>query len=66
VAKKHVTFIAPDSYKHDFWKLVANIGQSAANNLNIDLKVIYSESNRFSSKRIIEQIFQKKYKTKMP
>jgi len=62
MAKTHVTFIAPDSNKHDFWKLVANIGQSAANNLDIDLEIIYSESNRFSSKRIIEKIVNQKNK----
>jgi ABC-type sugar transport system substrate-binding protein len=57
-----VTFVVPDTTGPIFWNLVANVGHSVADDLDVDLEVTYSAGNRFDSKLVIEKISRRKIK----
>ncbi len=61
-ASSKVTFIIPDKEGPIFWQLVSEISQASANNLNIELNVINSDSNRFALKSTIEDIINSEHK----
>jgi len=61
-ADTKVTFIVPDVKGPVFWKLVADTSLAAANDLNIDLEIIYSNSNRFALLETISQIIKQENK----
>lgn len=51
--KVQVLFIVPDKAGPHFWTLVNSVAQSAADDLNFKLEVVYSNSDRFA---ILEEI----------
>ncbi|GLX79238.1 sugar ABC transporter substrate-binding protein [Thalassotalea insulae] len=51
-----VTFIIPDQKGPIFWQRVAQISQAAADSLNIKLKLINTDPNRFALKETIHQV----------
>ncbi|MFT5676516.1 MAG: ABC-type sugar transport system substrate-binding protein [Paraglaciecola sp.] len=57
-----VTFVVPDGTGPLFWNLVADVGRSVADDLDVDIEVVHSASNRFDSKLAIEKILQRKTK----
>ncbi|MFT4939295.1 MAG: ABC-type sugar transport system substrate-binding protein [Paraglaciecola sp.] len=57
-----VTFVVPDGTGPLFWNLVADVSRSVADDLDVDIEVTYSASNRFDSKLVIEKISQRKIK----
>jgi len=61
-ANTKVTFIVPDIKGPLFWQLVADTSLAAANDLNINLNIIYSAPNRFALLETIKQIIEQKNK----
>jgi ABC-type sugar transport system substrate-binding protein len=58
----HISFVVPDEKGPMFWDLVAEIALSAAQDLDVELEVLYSASNRFASKQVIEEIARRDIK----
>ncbi|MEW6983794.1 ABC transporter substrate-binding protein [Colwelliaceae bacterium 6471] len=61
-ANINVTFIVPDSKGPLFWQLVSHVGESAARSLEVDFEVIYSDSHRFASKAVVDEIISREHK----
>ena len=61
-AETKVTFIVPDVQGPIFWQLVAQTSIAAANDLNIDLDIIYSNNDRFALIEKINQIIAQENK----
>lgn len=57
-----VTLIVPDKQGPIFWQFVSDVSQAASKSLNIDLKIIYGDSNRFSLKSTIDKILLRQQK----
>ncbi len=54
-----VVFIVPDNKGPLFWSLVTDISASVASSLAVDLEIIYSDSDRFSSLNAISAVSQR-------
>jgi ABC-type sugar transport system substrate-binding protein len=61
-ADTKVTFIVPDVKGPTFWKLVADTSLAAADDLRIDLKIIYSSTNRFALLETVNNIINQEIK----
>jgi ABC-type sugar transport system substrate-binding protein len=57
-----VAVILPDDEDNPFWKLVADVGQSAADSLDIELELMNHAGDRFSSKTLVDELTQRKNK----
>lgn len=57
-----VTLILPDKKGPIFWQFVSDVSQAASLSLNIDLEVIYGDSNRFALKNAIDKLLLRKQK----
>lgn len=60
--KMNVTLVFPDHDGHEFWHIVADVGQSTTKSLNANLEVIYSDNNRFSLQKELIKISQRSNK----
>ena len=60
--KLKITFVVPDGKGPLFWNLVADIAQAAADDLEVELETLYSDSHRFGSKLAIEAIIKRDIK----
>lgn len=57
-----VSFVVPDEKGPIFWELVADVAASASQDLEVELEVLNSASNRFASKQVIEKIARRQNK----
>lgn len=57
-----VTLVLPDKQGPIFWQFVSDVSQSASLSLNIDLEIIYGDSNRFALKNTIDKLLLRKQK----
>jgi len=53
--KIQVTFINPDEVGNPFWDLVTNFMQAAANDLGIQLNVLYVNKNRYRATDLVKE-----------
>lgn len=44
----HISFISPNPDSQDFWGITHNFARASAKDLNVDLDVIYSDTNRYA------------------
>jgi ABC-type sugar transport system substrate-binding protein len=58
----NITLIIPDNKGPTFWALVHKISAASAKRLDVNLEVIYGGENRFSVRKIIEDISERKNK----
>jgi ABC-type sugar transport system substrate-binding protein len=59
--KTRVTFIAPDPHntQNVFWQDFISIMSKSAKDLDLDLEVLYGESNRFRTKKLITNVLSR-------
>ena len=57
-----VTFIVPDQSGPAFWQIVTDLTRKVGKDLSIDLEIIYSDSNRFASLKVIQNIISRQQK----
>ncbi|MEW6995182.1 ABC transporter substrate-binding protein [Colwelliaceae bacterium MEBiC 14330] len=58
----HVTFVVPDQKGPLFWQYVSAIAESVADDIEINLELIYTHSDRFALKEAINKISNRKNK----
>jgi ABC-type sugar transport system substrate-binding protein len=51
-----ITFVVPDEKTLTFWHLVSDVARSVAEDVDVELDVVYSDNNRFASKIVLEKI----------
>ena len=52
----NVVFVVPDQKGPLFWQYVSDIGKSVADDMEINLELIYTDSDRFASKEAIYKV----------
>ncbi len=51
----HITFISPNPDDQDFWGITHNFARASAKDLNIDLDIVYSATNRYAYLKNVRQ-----------
>jgi ABC-type sugar transport system substrate-binding protein len=52
----NITFVVPDQKNITFWNVVSAVAGSVAEDVDVNLSVVYSDNNRFASKMVLEKI----------